>query len=512
MQSVSAAFTAEERDSTRGIAHSLLASWKKENSTSSRTFTIGVSEIGGEDLIGLSGIGGIGNPGDYVYTDESDYVMSMGWERELNMPVGGLSRAFADAELDNTSGRFLPSYMGGSSELFTAILPRRPVILNAGFYVSGVAEQVPVMSGLFKRQPQVDVRSRQVNIDAEDYVGFFESKYVDETSLYTGITTDVLLETIFNESGMTTAQYEIDAGLNTIPFTIIESGAKFSDIINELAIAENGHVFQDEEGIFHFWNRLHFDSGVFTSVQRTIFPHQVLNAESPNEDHIINVVEVSGDIYEKRSTQQIFSLTEAIPISAGVPKEVFASLEDPVLEVTGQTIAGAVNADGSGGSITVNVASRSVFAQAVKYVLTSSSTGFVTQLDINGRSAVSNENLYVRKVDDSSLTAYEERPLTINNRYIQDRSWADSLSQLILNSYSEPDNLQKITIRAMPELQLGDLVSYLNFDWRIYGIRANLDPGGGFTQELIMLKDVASETSYFQIGISSIGGTHVISP
>ena len=435
--------------------------------------------------------------------------MGLNWERELNMPVGGLSRAFADAEIDNTSGRFLPDYMRGTSELLTAILPRRPIIIGAGFEVSGVDETVPVFSGLLKRSPKVNVSNRQINLEAEDYVGFFDNHYVDRESIFTGVTTDQLLETIFQSSGMTTAQYDLDVGLNNIPFTILEDGAKFADVINELAIAENGQIFQDEVGVFHFWNRQHLTIAPYNQVQRILATSQVLDSESPNEDHIINVVEVSGSIWEKRAAQTIFSLTQPVSMLEGINFEVFATLDDPVLQVTSQTVAGNTLEDGSGSAITVTVVSRTVFSQSVKYVLSAPTNGFLTQLDITGRSAVSNEDLYVRTADSSSVTAYEERPLAINNRYVQDRSWADSLSQLILNSYSEPQNIQKITIRAIPELQLGDLVSWQSKNWRIYGIRGKLDPSAGFLQDLILLKPDLQ--TYFTIGISDIGGDAAIS-
>src|SRR3990167_9949481 len=123
MQTVATGWTAEERDSFRSIAHNFLTSWKKDSLLSNRLFTIGVSTIGGDDVIGINP-GAIGSPGNYRYFDESDYVTSLAWERGFRMPIGGITKALAEAKLDNTSGRFTPRYMGGTSELFTAILPR----------------------------------------------------------------------------------------------------------------------------------------------------------------------------------------------------------------------------------------------------------------------------------------------------------------------------------------------------------------------------------------------------
>lgn len=727
-QQVSDAFTAESRDSVRAIAHNLQVSWKKESILNTDSFTIGVSTIGGTDVIGPNS-GGVGSPTEWRYFDESDNVLSMDWERELSIPIGGLTRAQANVELDNSSyidtvvvpesitldalsnggvantqtsrtwshtvssgsnrmlivvvmardssgtgdevvlsvardgqsftradtvsnatgflrnevwylaspnvntsnitvtftgsnqtvstgaasffgvsttpvtsadatgnnaaptvnlltnsgnliisnmsadsstsntvstgtqilsndgsrqhaasytistgvsfassftlggsaqwaahsvafspaststtmevkGRYTPSYMGGVSELFTSILPARPIIIGAGFELSGVSSTIPQFSGNLKRQPRVDVRTRLVELQAEDYVGFFDNKYLDRTALFTGVRTDEVIEMFFQNSGMTTAQYELDEGINTIPFVMLPSGIRFSDALNDIAQAENGHIFQDEEGVFHFWNYRHFSSDA--QVQRIITTSQVINAEAPDEDHIINVVEVDSNIWEKRANQPIFELSVPVQVLGGIPTEIFANLDDPVLEVTGQTIVGNTLEDGSGSALIVTIQSRDVFAEAVKYVVTTSGSGYITTLDITGRSAISAEKLYVRSSANSSLTAYNERPLYIDNMYIQNRDWAASLTNLILDSYSQPENLQKITIRAMPSLQIGDLVSWQGTDWRIYGQRSTLDPDYGFVQELILLR--RDFRTYFAIGISTIEGGDVIAP
>lgn len=505
MQVVTNAFTAEEKDTVRSPSHSLLMSWNKFDLTGGVTFTIGVSSIGGNDVIGANP-GGIGNPGQWQYTDDSDYVMSLEWERQLNIPTGGLSKAFSDVELDNTSGRYLPEYMGGVGELFTSILPKRPQIISAGFSDIDITQFV----GLLNRQPTINTGSRTVGLQADDYLAYFENKYVDDTSMYTGVTTDVLIEDMFQQAGMATSQYDLDTGLNEIPFTMVPSGSKMSDVLHELALAENGFIFQDEQGIFNFWNRQRFYNAPYTQVQKILQTSQVINVESPNEDHIINVVEVNADVWEKRASQRIFDLGGTVEIIANQRTEFWADLDDPVLQVTSQSITANSAEDGSGSSITVTVVSREVFSQAVKYVLTVPTTGYITAFTIDGRSAVVAEQFISKIQDDSSVTAFQERPLTINNRYIQNRTWANSYSQVILDRFSEPDNVLKITIRAVPELQLGDLISWQGHYWRVFTIRSTFDKGVGFVQDLVLVKPRL--TSYFTIGASEIGGVDEIAP
>ena len=514
-QEVSSAFTAEERDSIRSIAHNLQVSWKKEDTTGNITFTIGVSAIGLDDVIGINP-GAIGSPSNYKYFDESEYVTRLGWERGYNMPIGGLSKSLGEAVLDNTSHRFTPRFMGGDSELFTSIVPSRPAIISAGFNVGGVALTVPQLAGRVAKQPAVNARSGDVTLSIEDYVGFFENKYLDQEVMFTSQTTDQVMETILSGTlGMSTSQYDLDPGINMIPFGLFASGTRVRDIFAQLAEAENGHFYQDEFGIFKFENRQHWDNSPYNSVQRIITTAQVIEMETPSEEHLINVVEVRGKVYKKQPTQIVFSLSSPVLLGSLTDTNVFFDLQDPMLAI--DDIAFFVvndQEDGQGTDYTtsVSIKSTSKFSKAVKVVFTNPSTIplYLTDLRIYGRPAKVVSDVYYRTKDDSSVTAYQEHPYNIDNIFIQDQSWAESLGQMILNDFSELENIQKITIRAIPELQLGDLISWQGRYWRIFDIKAVLDNSSGFLQTLTLLQ--RNVVSYFRIGISNIGYSDKIAP
>lgn len=509
MQSVDSIFTAEEKDSVRSIVASLLTSWKKEVVTAT-TFTIGVSTIGGDDYIGLNP-GAIGGPGVYRYFDDSDYAQSLAWERELNIPTGGLNKAYAEGVLDNTSGRYLPSYMGGDSELFTAILPRRPIIINAGFNYGGIDNTLPQFSGMLTNQPEVNKQTGLVGLKAADYVDYFYNKFLDKEIMFTGLTTDQVIENLFISAGMSTAQYDLDTGLNEIAFGLFERGSRYSDVINKVVEAENAQLYQDETGVFKFENRQHWYTSPYNEVQLILATADVINAQAPSEDTIINVVEIKSKIREKSAEQLIYQTQETIELGTTGTVEYFISYEDPVLEVTSVTIIANDAEDGSGTDRSSNVVyNKTDFAQASKFIFsnTHSSTIYITNLQVNGRPAKVVSEIYHRQQDDSSVTAYQERIFTLDNEYIQSVTWAQSLALVLLQSFSEPQNLQDITIRAKPRLQLGDLLSWQGHYWRIYGIKTRLDPSQGFVQDLKML--ISSNQSYFTIGVSTIGGSDVI--
>lgn len=521
MQSTPVGFTAEAKDTVRRPVASLQVAWKKALNPLVRFFTIGVSSVGGSDPIASAG-GITSDWNNYLYQDESANLLSIDWERELNMPVGGISKALWDAELDNTSGRYTPRYMGGSSELFTAILPRRPVIINAGFNYNDIDNMIPQVVGINTKMPEIDIRNRLMRMQGSDFNEFLQNRYMDQTTMFTGLRTDEVIEDRLQELGYGTGQYELDPGIHTIPFGLFEKGTRYGDIINDLVQAEYGHFYQDEEGKLRFENRQHWYNSPHNSVAQVITTGDVIQALGPNEDHIINVVEVRANVKNKQPEQTVFRLNpfDAIRLNSGV-NEIFVDFDDPILAMTTPTSTGEtsfflanVAEDGSGSDLTSSVSVTKVtkFAKSAKIEFNNSSSNvlFLTELTISGRPAKVEREIYVRNIDESSRTAFEERPLVIENDYILSDDWANSLSQLILSDFAEPENLQYLTIKAMPELQMGDLISWQGRYWRIFGIETQLDPALGFIQQLKLLQRTIIQ--YFTIGISSIGGSDPIGP
>lgn len=515
MQSVSAAFSAEAEDLVRRVAHSLLVSWKREDTLGNRTFTIGVSTIGGNDVIGVNP-GAIGSPGNYKYFDESDNVLELGWEKSLNIPLGGFAKGMGEARLDNTSNRYTPRYMGGNSELYTSILPRRPFIINAGFEVGGIDQTVPQFSGIVKDLPTINVENREVGISGYDFSDYFDNKYLDRTAMYTGVTTDTIIEDVFQSAGMSTAQYDLDVGLNTIQFALFEVGDKLKDILHELAESENGHVFQDETGKYYFWNRQHWTLPPYNEVQKVIYTAQVMGAESLSTDNLINTVEIKSSSWAKRPLDTIFTLASPKAIPANGDVEIFVQFDNPVLQLETPTgwLVNTEEGGSTGTDFSSSVALKSVdlFARVAKIILTNNSAneGYVNSLTLRGRMIEQAEDVYVRSSVGVSVTAYDERPKTIENKYIQNQDWAESLARLLLNRYSEPDRLQRLTIRAIPQLQFGDLISWQGGAWRVYGISSRISKSSGFVQELLISQSEETSVEYFTIGLSTIGGEAII--
>lgn len=520
MLTVPTGWTAEERDATRSIVASSLVSWKKNIKAGVRIFTIGTSTIGGGDWINSSG--GVNSDWNkYQYHDESAQLLDVSYERALQQPLGGISQALAEVNLDNTSGRYTPRFMGGSGEMFTAQLPKRPVIINAGFHYSGIDNMIPQFVGLTTKTPELSIQDKSTRLQAADFLDFIGNQFVDQSAMYTSLRSDQVIENILTQLGFSTAQYDLDQGINIINFLEMEVGDKFADIIDKITKAEYGHFYQDEEGKLRFENRQHWDSSPYNVVQRVLNTSQVLEAKVPDTDHIINVVEVKAKPRAKQPAQVIMNFNTATLVSANSTVEIWLNYDDPILALTNPTYGGSDSyylaneqSDGTGADVTTNISIKSIsnFAKATKITFqnNSGSDSYITKIVITGRPAKATSEIYYREQRDASVTAYEEKNIVVENDFIGDSNWAKSLAGLLLNDYSIPENIQEITIRAIPELQLGDLISWQGRYWRIFGIKSKVDPSSGFVQDLKLLQRTIQ--TYFRIGISAIGGSDKIAP
>lgn len=498
-----------EYSPVRKIVESVRVAWKKDFDPASGVFTIGTSAIGGSDSIFQ--VGSVVNFWNrYLYEDESQYVTQLEYERSFNMPIGGLTKTIGDIEFDNTSGRFTPYFMGGTSAIFTAVNEsRRPVQISAGFNYEGIDQLNSQVVGITTKPPVINSRAKTAQFHFSDFMDYLQNRYVDNTTMFTGIRSDVAIGNFLSMMGFSTAQYDLDVGINTIPFIIAEKGAKFATIINEIVEAENANFFQDEDGVIRFHNRQHPTVEPYNFVQRNITTAMVIDQTTQTDDHIINAVEVRSSPRSKSALRTIYTQYSPIYLDRGL-NEVFIAFDNPVLSAnTPSGIVANTRQDGSGTNITssVSINKAYVFAQTAKYTInnTSGSSGYITAMTITGRDAPVQQEIYYRQTDNSSLTAYEERPFVIENNYIQDLTWARSYTQIVLDDFSQPENVQYLTIRAMPALKLGYLVSWQGIDWRIFSIKTRINAFDGFVQEIGIVK--RELRTYFVIGLSQIGGS-----
>jgi hypothetical protein len=118
-ESIWTPFDATTTAFSRELKHLLKISWKRVQDANAGFATIGTSVIDGTDLVkGTNGF--VANSDTYEYFDETDRVISMSYDRQMILPVGGIHTALLDVVLNNFDGRFTPDQNG---TIGTAILP-----------------------------------------------------------------------------------------------------------------------------------------------------------------------------------------------------------------------------------------------------------------------------------------------------------------------------------------------------------------------------------------------------
>lgn len=326
----------------------------------------------------------------------------------------------------------------------------------------------------------------------------------------------------------------IDVGLQFIPVAWW-AGNKSLFEIQVASEAEGARFYADEEGILRFENRQYYNLDSRYKTTQWLFEFNRLSEfEYPGkETDIINNVVVKLKPRIIASEQDIWQYGFTSPIGASETKQIWASLLDPapadetgILNPVANTDYTANSqADGLGDDLTADISIVITrFANAVILDVTNNGTGtaYITLLKLRGTPAIQSDEVLIRSEDADSIETFGRRPrggYEIDNKYLADESFAQSLADSIVEKYKQPLSRIRITGRAVPQLQLGDMITVRDltnnqsFLMRVTWLKIRLATNVGMFQEIHCREVVTQETfSYFTIGTSAIAGEDVISP
>lgn len=526
MQTVSDQFINRTVQAIRPISWNVSISWEKSFDAAISFFDIGGSTIGGTDII--KGDGAVVQEWDkYVYTDYSDRVLSVEINRETEMPTNPISLATATVVLDNHDDLFTT---GSGSPLEGYLVSRRPIRINLGF----ADELIPKFVGITTTNPVVDERSKTVTLQCIDFLNAIMNVELDEEVIYVNARTDEVVQGLLERGGLLASQFDLDYGTVVIPFAYFKKGSKIGDGLRDVCQAELGNISMLENGTGRFQNRTNWA----THANNWSFDKDsVLEKTSVGNNSVINVVEVFSLARAVQDNQKIWEQSGVTTLAANTTTEVFVDFKDdygdlpvtavidPVYVDSATTSLYATNAaeDGSGETYQANISisSTSLFSTGMKLVFTSTAAIdiFLTNLQIFGTPAKVVNDIYIRVTDAASigtLDGFEERPLNppIKNNLIQDEIAANSIGQIILADRAEDDDQQTMLIKAVPQLQIGDVITYSdeNVVGETYFVTRINDiiNASGYRQLIQITKRTINE--YFAVGISSLGGSDKLAP
>lgn len=514
MQTTTTRFDELAVSEVRPITYGFKVSFDKVFTPDVDFFTIGVSEIGGDDFIPGTGIV-VQEWDKYIYSDYTDRVVSLEWNREEGS-VWSVAQAFGDIVLDNHDGYFTP---GEGSPIDEYILPERPVRILAGFG----DDQIQTFVGLTYGMPIIDRDAGTATFRVVDFLTYILNRPLEEGVMYINKRTDEILDDLLTTFGFLAGQYQLDVGLSTIRFTFYNKGDKFGDIVKKLMEVEMGRFFMDEQGVIRFRSRQY----PLGATVHEFTENNTLDLITLNEDDIYNVVEVTASIRIVQSQQIVWETTaDPIEVPAGETVEVWADFDDPVTTI--ETPAGigggslsyyfaTSTPDIESTNVTTSVDLNSIFlfstSAKMEFENTSGSTVYLSKIQLYGTPAKVVQDLYVREENESSVEKYGEKIFTIDNNLIQSEGDARSIALVLLSLYSEYGGVRSIDAKSNPAWQLADVVDVSidtpTDDYQINSLR-NVISNSQYRQ-VVGLKGL-KVFDLFTIEVSSIGGGDQIAP
>jgi hypothetical protein len=513
MQTTTSAFSQKANGAMRKITHRALMSFPRQYLPSVTFFTIGVSTIGGSDII--KGVGDVVAEWDkYQYDDYSYRIKSIEVTRQEEN-FNSTTLAQADVVMENHDNYFTPNR---GSVIDEFILPYRPIKLAGGFG----QEAVPQFVGLTEKMPTVEEKSKTISFHAIDFMYSLFNRPLDQAVMYQDMRTDQILAALLVAFGISPTQYNFDMGYNIIAFAFFDKGAKFGDVVKKLMQAEMGRFFMDEEGVIRFKNRQNYSSTPVWFFNET----NIIDIQTSKQDDIVNVVEIKANVREVQANQKFWELQSAVRVPANSTLTLWADFEDPVTTVddpeyitTATTSLFTTNKaeDGSGDAVSTNftLSDSTIFSKSyqMEFTNTNGFDVYITTLELFARPAKIVKELYIREEDSSSVAKYDERVLTIENEFFNDEAEATSRAKIILDDEANYANTYILTVKGNPALQIGDAVNVSVFgsaDTFVIKKFVNRWEAGKFSQILTVKKKTFR--TFFTVGISTIGGVDVIAP
>lgn len=524
MQSVSPQFIADALGVMRPIAYSVLMSFDKSFDTGIDFFTIGTSTIGGTDV--LKGDNNVIQEWDkYTYADYTARVLSIEVYRETDPPITPITTATCDIVLDNHDDLFTPG--NTASPLAGFLKSRRPVRVGMGFG----AELIPKFVGMTDGKPEIDEASKTVTFHCVDFLRSILDMPLDEEVILINNRTDQIWSALLQSvAGLLTSQFDLDTGTVVVPFAYFPKGSRLGDALSAAAQAELGSGYMGENGRIKFENRQNWNTKTPVWV---LDKESVLEKSGVGADSVINVVEVFSKARAVQDVQPVYSTAYPIELLPG-DNDIFVDFKDddgalPVTAITNPVYVDSAATsfystnelrDGTGDNLngSVSLSSVSLFSTSAKLTFHNADTQsiFLTQLEVHGTPARVFDDIYRREVDAASVgdkDGFEEHPITITNDLIQDGTAASTLGQMIILDRADDDDTQKMLIKSVPQLQVGDIVTYQaeNQDEDYFITRlGDIINNNGYRQQTQVTKRTIN--TYFRIGISTIGGSDPLGP
>ena len=421
------------------------------------------------------------------------------------------------------------------------ILPKRPIRVNIKMLTEpsiGSGGLVPRFAGLTESL-EPDLMENTFSIRALDFASELMARQVTDLSsgmgMYQNLNSKLLIRELGSKAGLTESDMILDEGKQNIPFAWFREGSTWFYMKN-IAEAEGGRVFFDEEGVLQFWNRDHIDvdsvaSGAVASLSMTDWIKDM--RFRVDADRLKNHIIVKSNPREVQANQPVWSLQAPVEMGSGEHLTVWANINDeegrdlPCTDLDQPEKNGATSyfkandesdATGTDRTNSVRLVSFDAFATAAKIIFDNQygASVWLTEVVIWGQPAKIVKEISVEKEDESSVNLYGRETLQVENDFITSEDFATNIASDKLFNKKNPTDLVDIETIGIPYLQLGDLVAVQtkyppNEVYKHLFVRQNrwqILSDGEFIQNLQLEARTVAE--YFTLDEDSLDGPAVL--
>ncbi|MFA7253995.1 MAG: hypothetical protein WC107_05590 [Patescibacteria group bacterium] len=401
--------------------------------------------------------------------NENAYIrqidINRGREHYLNPSGSGFEKmqpGKATLVFDNSNGRYNPYNV--DSPLYGDILPGRKIQILA-YIVATKKTEVRFTGHITDLQPSAD--SKEVTITAEDGMRWLEDAEYSSGVIYSRMTFDAINLVL----SFVNWPYQRNIQPSFQPLQVFEPGSGSSlSIIQQLAEANLGTFFIDRYGkaIFYPVNYL-----ITTShdIDESILLREI-RISQPWET-VRNKIKIIANRKGKRPESNVWTMAGIETFTAGQTKSfgaTFKSSDGLSIEYLKANTA----IDGTGNDVSDNftVTKSDITSTNCTLSVTYNGTGtaYLLGLFLVGSAIVSAPESKTAS-DSTSILKYGPRSFTLDNPWLQDRSYAAAYASILNNHLKDPHKDPIIQIQQYPSVQYAiDLYDKINLTSATLGI------------------------------------------
>lgn len=521
MQTVQSSFHQKSQAGIRKHRWSLAMSFNKSFDNSRTFFTLDSSTLDGTDVLAPVGDNPIQFWDFYSYTPYTDRVISLEWEREIDFPFS-VQSSTSSIVLNNFDNYFSSHT---NSPINQYLIPGRPTKIFSGYEDEPLLQQ---FVGLTQDKPALNQTARTAQFNSLDYLSEIFKLQLSESIAMSNVRTDEALAALFLQFGIESYQYVLARGRNVIPFLFLEQGKSAADAFREIMQAEGGQLWIDEQGLIRFDQRLVAADGPgFTFNQSNIS-----SITTTGDTEIINRVVITSNIRVVQDAQPVHTgsgelssptLSQPIVIPASSTGLYEIRLKDPLGGYSVPT-NGFISGDSwftattsSGTPVITNITVTSSFLSVDTLVLTFTNTNsfavYMNAIEVYGQPAKIVDTINYEAYDQTSINAYGEHLLKINNDMFGSESNCESFAYTVIDAYARFDSIVEMSVKGDPALQLGDIIWVdtvkIAGQFQITKISNSISPNG--VTQIIKAKRY-DPRHWFMLDVSLLDGTDVLAP